>query len=201
MEIAVLIGADGTAAPIQTAEEIQVFKYDGFSWELSRRMLYNLQAIQGLKAMREYMDRIISFLNGCRILAGSAVVGLPFYELEKAGFTVWEMTGHPADIIAHIMAAETQTEVPRQLNDPSIPEAAETSHGCYSISLKDIQNRNTKITSKQILFPLLKNEQVRNLEIICSHIPPWLEIKLISGELEGTIEKITSNEFRVTIHR
>lgn len=201
MEIAVLVGADGATAPIQTTGDIQVFKHDCNRWELSRSMPYNLQTIQGLKGMREYMAAIINFLGGCRTLAGSSVIGLPFYELEKAGFTIWEMTGAPAAILDYIMAAENKSVPSPPLNASPRPEAMETSSGYYSVSLKDIQNRNTMVTSKQILFPLLNNKQVRHLEIICTHVPPWLEIKLISGELEGTIEKMASHDIRITLHR
>ncbi len=96
--------------------------------------------------------------------------------------------------------SESEATPPPQLNMViPIPEPQEISPGYYLISLKEIQNCNGMVTSKQVLFPLLANKQIQQLEIICTHIPPWLEVKILGGEIEGTIEKISLTETRVTI--
>ncbi len=37
------------------------------------------------------------------------------------------------------------------------------------------------------------------LEIICGHIPPWLEIEAVEGGLVFEAEQVNKNEFRVKI--
>jgi len=206
MEIAVLTGQNGVTAPIQESCTLQVYKYSCNTWELYRSIPFCLQSTQGLQAMRDYMQTVIDFLGECRTFVGRSVIGLPFFELDKAGFTIWEMDGAPTKVLDSILEAEAAVAA-AALPSPQLnisipqPEAREISPGCYSISLKEIQNCNGMITSKQVLFPLLANKQIQNLEIICTHVPPWLEVKLMGGEIEGSIEKISPDETRVTIGR
>lgn len=202
MEIAVLVGQNGAIAPIQATGEIQVYKHSCNIWEMCRSIPFCLQSAPGLKAMRDYMQTVIKFLGECRTFVGLSVIGLPFFELEKAGFTIWEMDGSAYNILDSIQEAEAETTLSPPLNIviPK-PEPREISPGCYSISLKEVQNCNGLVTSKQLLFPLLNNNQISDLEIICTHVPPWLEVKILSGEIDATIDKITPHETRVTISR
>ncbi len=200
MEIAVLAGQSGATSSIQESCTLLVYKHSCNTWEMCRSRPFHLQTAQGVKAMRDYMQTVIGFLGECRTLVGLSVIGLPFFELEKAGFTIWEMDGFPADVLDSIREAEAEKTPPPQFNMViPIPEPREISPGYYWISLKDIQNCNSMITSKQVLLPLLANKQVQHLEIICTHIPPWLEVKILGGEIEGTIEKNSLTETRVTI--
>lgn len=204
MEIALLVGQTGETTLIKEAKQIQVYQYSCRIWEMCRSMPFSVESTQGLPNMRQYMKTVLEFLGECRILAGLSITGLLFFELEKAGFTIWEIAGSPMYVLDNIVEAEANTEVScsNEINIViSRPEPREVSPGCYSISLKDIQNCNGMVTSKQILFPLLKYMNFRSLEIICAHVPPWLEVKMLSSEINGVIDKITHNETRVTITR
>lgn len=201
MEIAVLVDQNGITAPIQESCSIQVFKQSCNTWEMCRSMPFCLQSAQGLNAMRNYMQKVIDFLGECRTFAGLSVIGLPFFELEKAGFTIWEMDDSAVNVLDRILEAEAEPTPSPQLNIVvRKPVPREISPGRYSISLKEIQNCNGMVTTKQVLFPLLANKQINHLEIICTHIPPWLEVKILGGEIEGTIEKVSLTETRVIIN-
>jgi len=168
-------------------------------------MPFSLESAQGLPSMREYMKEVLQFLGKCRTVAGLAITGLLFFELEKAGFTIWEIAGSPTYVVDSILAAEANANAELDFSSKidivvSRPEPQMISPGCYSISLKDIQNCNGMVTSKQILFPLLKNMDFRSLEIICSHVPPWLEQQILIGQLSGQVNKINLQETRVTIN-
>ena len=205
MEIAVLVGPTGETALMQDATQIQIYQYSCRIGEMCRNMPFSLESTQGLPSMREYMKNVLEFLGECRTLVGLSVTGLLFFELEKAGFTIWELAGSPLDVIDSIINAEANAKA--ELNSSceisiiiSRPEPQMISPGCYSVSLKDIQNCNGMVTSKQILFPLLKNMDFRSLEIICTHVPPWLEQQILTGQLTGQVNKINHQETRVTIN-
>jgi len=80
-----------------------------------------------------------------------------------------------------------------------IPAPVETSAGCYRISLKEIQESNTGFTSKQVLLPFLHKGIFYSLEILCSHVPPWLQAELSSNNFSGEIKKINNKETRIII--
>ncbi len=202
MEIAVLVGEDGTAAPIQAASELRVYKQSCNTWEIDRSLPFNISSARDLKAMRDYMLTIIEFLGDCRTWACLSISGIVFFELEKNGFTVWEMDGAAYAILDAISADTAAADSTPSLPIAVVkPEAREISPGYYSVSVKDIQNCNGMITSKQILLPLLGDKSIHKLEIVCTHIPPWLELKIVNGELEAQIEQTAVHETRVTISR
>jgi Fe-only nitrogenase accessory protein AnfO len=200
MEIAVLVGPQGETAPIQTPGEIQVYQYTCNSWEICRSMPFALEPAGGLPGMRAYLQTVIEFLGECRIFVGCSVTGVPFFELEKAGFATWEIIGHPLDFLDGILKAQdaAASTAPVQAS-ASLPELKETAPGCYSISLKEIQNCSGFISSKQVLLPILSRHQFHTLEVICSHVPPWLEVKILSGEINAVIEKSSPQEAKIII--
>lgn len=200
MEIAILIEESGAVALLQEADTIQVYHHHCGIWEVSRSMPLALPTAHGLPGLRRYMQTVVEFLGECRTLVGLSVIGLPFFELEKAGFTIWELPGSPLQALDHIRAAEdTARELPAmKIIMPSL-QPREISPGCYTISIKDIQNCNGKITSKQILYPLLKKMDFHRLEVICSHVPPWLEQQIITGQLTAQIIPINQLETSIII--
>ncbi|MEA4923688.1 MAG: Fe-only nitrogenase accessory AnfO family protein [Syntrophomonadaceae bacterium] len=201
MEIAVLIAENGDIAPLQEATYIQVYRNICNIWEPDRSMPLTIPWTQGLPAMRKYMQIIVEFLGECRTLTGLSVIGLPYFELEKAGCTIWELPGSPYDALGRILEAETAAAElpPLNIAMPSIlPQ--EISPGCYSISIKAIQNCNHKITSKQILLPLLKDMNFCSLEVTCSHLPPWLEQQIITGQLNARIIPVGPLETKIVIN-
>ncbi len=201
MEIAVFAGRDGLTASIQEAGEIQVYQYYCGKWDMCRSMPFHLHAAKELQGMREHMKTVLHFLGECRTFIGLSVNGLPFFELEKAGFTVWEAEGLPAEVLDGVLEEEKKLIAAAEETAEAviIPEPMEISPGYYSISLKDIQNYSGKVTSKQLLIPLLQKMDFINLEIICSHVPPWLEEQILSGQLEARVNKLSSFESRVNI--
>lgn len=202
MEIAVLTAENGAIAALAEASEIQVFKYSGHIWEKIRVLSLAIPWTQGLQGMRRYMQIIVEFLGECHTLAGLSVTGLPYFELEKAGCTIWEMSGSPSQVLEHIREAEAAAaELPHdKIIMPSLlPQ--EIAPGCYFISIKEIQNCNHNITSKQILFPLLRKMNFDSLEVICSHVPPWLEQQIIMGQITAQIIPVDSLETRIIIRR
>jgi len=102
------------------------------------------------------------------------------------------------------MEAETEAALKKSDGKESpalveVPQPREVSPGCYSISLKKIQDCSGRVTSKQVLIPLLQKLTFDELEVICSHVPPWLEEKIISGQLDALIERPGVLESRIHI--
>lgn len=70
--------------------------------------------------------------------------------------------------------------------------------GRYQISLKEIQEGNTGITTKQALLPFIRKGEFYELEVLCSHVPPWLEAELAAGNLRKE-KSMIGNEIKITI--
>ncbi|MFZ3172885.1 MAG: Fe-only nitrogenase accessory AnfO family protein [Carboxydocellales bacterium] len=203
-EIGIYMNVQGETASLNEPGRIVVFQKKQGQWSITREQPFNPGKSVGLAGLRRKMEELISFLADCRIFVGFSIVGITYFSLEKAGFSIWEFHGKPEEFLDYIQEQEALTEndvkkCDNQKNDQIIPLPVETSAGCYQISLKKIQENNLGLTSKQVLLPFLRQGKFFALEVICSHLPPWLEAELLQGNLTGAVEKIGPNELKVTI--
>lgn len=173
-KIAVHVGASGETADFNQAGMLRLYERQQGVWQISWEHCFALQQDKGLHGMRQQMAELISSLGECKILVASTISGVPYYELERAGLSLWEYNGNPADFLDQIVQQEEET-VKETRKPVVVPVAKEIENGCFQISIKEIQEADSGVTSKQILLPLLQKTVWYRLEVICNHIPPWLE--------------------------
>jgi len=201
-EIAIFSDENRETASVYDPGTITVYQKAQGSWEISRQQAFCLDKGLGIKGLRKSMLEALKFLADCKIFIGRSVVGIPYFEFEKAGCSVWEFEGNSQELLDYVWEQEFETQ--KRENNPStpvIPLPIETSPGFYRISLKEIQKANTEITSKQALLPFLRKAAFDNLEVLCTHVPPWLEAELIIGNLSGETTKIGRDEVKVSIRK
>lgn len=172
--IAVHVGTSGETADFNHAGILRLYERRQGNWQASREQCFALRQDKGLHGMRQQMAELISSLGECKILVARAISGVPYYELERAGLSLWEYNGRPADFLDQILQQEEETA--QETRKPVvIPVAKEIENGCFQISIKEIQESDSGVTSKQILLPLLQQTAWYQMSIHCNHIPPWLE--------------------------
>ncbi|MBE3588072.1 MAG: nitrogenase [Thermoanaerobacteraceae bacterium] len=216
-DIAVCLDEQGETTSLDGRVTVAVFRRGDGGWYVLKQKDLLLSAAMGMQELRREMHRLIDFLAGCRILVGRSIGGVPYFELEKAQFSTWEITGKPADFLDHIFSREqAPPAVPeeggtfpvsgerggatgRPQEKGLLPAPVEITPGCYRISLKEIQKKTAGVTSKQVLLPFLRRGGFDRLEIICQHMPPWLEMELLAGNLDGHVQKNDNGEITITI--
>ncbi|ACV61918.1 hypothetical protein Dtox_1032 [Desulfofarcimen acetoxidans DSM 771] len=203
--IAVCLGEDGNTATLFDKGKLVVYTKSAGKWESVREMEHHIDRSLGMVQLRLRMKEILNFLNGCQVFAGLSVTGVPYFELEKQKISIWEFSEKPAEFLDYILEKEEEAEIENaatQKKDNIIQMTpVEIAAGCYRISIKEIQEKNTGITSKQVLLPFLRKSAFYSLEIICNHIPPWLEAEMIVGKLEGNIARTGENEHTVVLSK
>jgi len=202
-DIAVFVGENGETATLYENGKIVVYRKKQGQWSELREKEFGLDQSSGMKELRAKMDEAIGYLADCKIFVALSVAGVPYFALEKTGFSVWEFAGRPVEFLDYILEQEEAAraaEVNSHGNNV-IPLPIETANGCYKISLKEIQANNTGVTSKQVLQPFLRKGGFYSLEVLCSHVPPWLEAELAAGSLAGEIARVSKDEVRVTIFK
>ncbi len=96
-EVAVFLGADGTSVSLDEPGSVAIFRRALGSWEKNREKGFSLGQVSGMRELRLKMGEILQFMDGCRIFVARSASGVPYFELEKAGCTVWEYSGRPAE--------------------------------------------------------------------------------------------------------
>ena len=200
-EIAVLMAVNGETAPMDQGGLLRVYRRQEGSWQEERSMPLLMSAGGGLAGLRKQLAAMVNFLDGCRVVVASAITGVPYYELEKAGCSLWEMQGAPTGWLDEVLAGEElQAAVKPEAEAIKIPVPEEVGEGRYRISISEVQRASGGITSKQVLQPWLQGKSFSSLEIVCTHVPPWLECEWQSGgSFAGEKEKLPSGEWKVLL--
>ncbi len=203
VDIAVYVNGNGKTASLNDSGEIVIYRKKRAEWCVLSEKEFILDKSLTIKGLREKMAEALEFINGCRVFAGLSIAGLPYFVLEKAGFSVWEIEGKPLEFLDCILAEEEERhgQIKNKGKNNFEPAPVEISNGCYRISIKEIQENDIGITSKQALLPFLRQGRFICLEILCNHVPPWLQAELMGGGYSGEIEKIDHKEVKIILSR
>ncbi len=201
-EVAVFLDNNGLTGAFGEPGLVRVYRRRQKTWTVERETAFTLNAAEGLKGLRRQLAGLLSFLGECRIFVARSLSGVPYYELEKAGFNIWEQSGEPLAYLEEVWAGEELEKAAKAATPASAPVPlgpTEKAPGHYFISLKEIQARNAGITTKHVLQPFLRRGRFTLLEVVCDHIPPWLELDLETGAFAWTSEKAGERETRIII--
>lgn len=202
-EITVFIGQDGAAANLGTPGTLQLYQKATGSWHVVSEASFALPSGRPIGEIRKGMEQVLTFMGTCKIFVAGAIHGLPYYQLEKAGCSVWEYEGQPLAFLDELLEQEEAAAVQQAAENPAIviPVPEDTGNGHYRISIKEIQEQEGGITSKQVLQPFLRRGAFYELEVVCNHIPPWLEAEVLSGSLRCQKEVLGKGNIRLLLQR
>lgn len=201
-EIAVLLGSDGRTVPLSEPGTLVVFRRERKGWLWNREQPVALDPAAGLAGLRRTVAAMTGFLGTCRALVAKSASGALFFELEKARCSVWEIAGAPEEFLDQVWRdeqEERETASPVQPGVPDIPAPLEISPGRFSISIKEIQGKRPELSSKQVLRTFVRGGAFAELEIICDHIPPWIEADAAQLGYNLTSERTAMNEITVLL--
>jgi len=199
-DIAVCIDGKGVTSSLYDGSTLVIYQKKQGLWQVSREKAISLDKQGGMAGLRRQMAEVILFLGECRIFVGQAVVGVPYFELEKMQCSIWEFEGTPSTFLDYVLAQEENKLANVQPKGGSMmPELVERENGDFYISIKEVQENGSGMTSKQVLMPILQQGKFYSLEIHCNHVPPWLEVELQDGRLIGRVEKIAPMEVHIYI--
>ncbi|MEN6342002.1 MAG: Fe-only nitrogenase accessory AnfO family protein [Methanospirillum sp.] len=197
-EIAVVLGPGGLTAPLHEPGRIVVFRRDRGAWEPARETTFALDPGAGLRGLRHAMQDLLAFLGGCRVVIARTAKGVPYFELEKARCTVWEIAGDPAELLEEVWQEEA-AEAHQAGETSGTPVPEEITPGNYYVSIKELQEGNAGVSSKQVLQGFVRRGAFRTLVVRCSHVPPWLSAEAMTSGCTVEIEQVGIRECRVKL--
>lgn len=98
-EIAVFLGPDGASASLDEPGWVAVFRRAQGAWQVNREKEVAICQAKGMRDLRAKMAEVLGLMDGCRIFVAGSASGIPFFELEKAGCSVWEYPGTPVSFL------------------------------------------------------------------------------------------------------
>lgn len=199
-EIAVVLGNDGTTGRLGEPGTLAVYSHSAGTWSRVREMPVALDPSQGLREMRQAAAGITAFLCDCRVVVTRSASGALYFELEKAQCAVWEIAGTPAEFLDQVWADEEKAKVP--VGKPAVaglPKPIEKTPGNFFISIKEVQGKRPDISSKQVLQQFIQNGGFLVLDMVCSHVPPWIEVEAERRGYTLETEQIDKDSVKVRL--
>jgi len=206
-EIAVFLGDNGNTARFYGGGKIVVYRKEKDCWNAIREQGFSLKEIQSMSDFRQKIEEVLLFLDQCHIFVGLSITGVPYYMLEKAKCSVWECDGNPKDFLDYVQFQEELSlekackKNAQQAQKSYDSNFVEKSRGNYSISIKGIQEKSAQLTSKQVLLPFLRRGGFESLEIICNHMPGWLEEEVYRRKLSFQTQELDRNHVKITLKK
>ncbi|MFT8315572.1 MAG: Fe-only nitrogenase accessory protein AnfO [Clostridium sp.] len=202
-QVAVYLNNSGKTEDINEYGFIRLYLKEYGEWKVIRELPFKIDIKKGMKAVRSEITKTVELLGECKIFVAKKVSGLAYTVLDNMRFTVWEISDDPSEFLQYVLDNKEKEEM--LANSPVINEVetiapAETDkEGCYYLNLKELQENRATITSKQALQPFLKKGIFNELNVVCSHIPGWMEKELRSLDLKFEISKSNPTEYSVLI--
>jgi Fe-only nitrogenase accessory protein AnfO len=192
MKIATLVDEKGNTLPFSESGRIKLYDFDDCGSYCLCEIAYDPAEKLTLSAIRPYLSGIVAQLDGCKTFAMQKKPGLFNVILEEElGVRIWGVSGSPVAVFPQI---KEQTEVlgaeleacgsgcsschggGGQTSEAIMPTpVGDLDSGMYQINLIEVQRKNSSLNSQEILLPFLEGKKdLIELEIICMHIPKWL---------------------------
>lgn len=199
-EIAAIIGPGGESIPLSEPGTVVVYSRVRGEWKKDREMAFVIEPARGLRDLRKKVEDLKALLRNCRVFVAKSASGALFFELEKARFSVWEIAGAPAEFLDSVWHEEKAEQANACLPpDAGIPTPTETTPGHFLISIKEIQGKRPEVSSKQVLQEFVRKGVFEQLDVICDHMPPWIEIDAERRGYSVATEQIGKNEVKVRL--
>ena len=127
---------------------------------------------------RRSTETLLPLIEGCDVVAGGTLVGIPFSVFDRAGLHIFEIAAINDKVFDEIIEDLQKANAALVAKEKIIREAkpVETSTpGVYFLDLIALQKECPEVTSKKAMMDFLKDTPFLELRLVCKHIPPWIE--------------------------
>jgi len=151
---------------------------------------------------RKSMQALLPLVECGDIIAGGALVGIPFTVFDRAGFHIFAIESISDQvfdgIIEELRGAETEAAHKAKIISDARPVETGTP-GVYYLDLVALQKECPEVTSKQAMQDFLQNTPLVELRLICKHIPPWIEnagcyTVTVTGAQDGAVHAVITRK-------
>jgi len=155
-----------------------IYEKKADKWEITGKPEFEKIIPSAPAQTRKKTGELLPLIEGCDIIAGGLLVGIPYSVFDMAGlhiFQIDELNDSVFDeIIKEIQNADAQNDLKERIIKEARPVETSTP-GVYSLDLIALQNECPEVSSKKAMADFLENTPFLELHLICKHIPPWIE--------------------------
>jgi len=199
MKIAALIHERELSA-IEECTQVLLFDKKDSTWNVIKEMPFELEN-GSPSEVRDSVRSLILELGNCSVVVAKSIAGIPYHVFDCMGFSIFEADSLSDELLDELIEDVEMEKKHNNEKSEAIEPVAVDNENRWFMDLIALQENHPKISSKQALRPFLQKKNFFELKIVCSHVPPWLDVELpamrlgylIESKKEGRIEAIISN--------
>jgi hypothetical protein len=179
-KIAVFTNKDSQICDFFDAERFLIFERGEAKakWETISETNFEKIVPSNPALTRRSTEALLPLIEGCDVLAGGTLVGIPFTVFDRAGLHIFEIGAVGDEVFDGIVEDLQSADAAIAAKEKIIREAkpVETSTpGVYFLDLIALQKECPEVTSKKAMMDFLRDTPFLELRLVCKHIPPWIE--------------------------
>jgi hypothetical protein len=197
-KIAVFTNNDSKLCEFFDATRVLIFERGADGWKSAGQKDFEKIPRANLALTRQKTEALLPLIDGCDVVAGGTLVGIPFTVFDRAGrhiFEIGELNDGVLDgIVEEICSANAEAAAKEAIIRDAKPVETSTP-GVYFLDLIALQKECPEISSKQAMMDFLKDTPLLELRLVCKHVPPWIEnsgaynVQVVKNE-NGAVEAV-----------
>lgn len=188
-KIAVTFKGKTDLSPLAEADTMMVFEKRKNDWVPRKEIPYHIDLSTNLQEIRNQARNLITKLDDCKIIVSQSITGLVYNVFDRMGFHIFEVAAFRPAIFDDILADIHHNTEKIQRNEAIPTTPIETVDGIFFLDLIQLQINRPDISSKKALQPFLNSTPFIKLDMLCSHLPPWLENTEYKSKFDITSKK------------
>jgi len=196
--IAVFADSNSEVCDFFDAVRFMIFERGEAGWKAVSESNFEKIVPSNPAQTRKNTQTLLPLIEGCDVLAGGALVGIPFSVFDRAGLHIFEIgaiSGEVFDgIIEDLRSADAASAAKEKIIRDAKPVETSTP-GVYFLDLIALQRECPEVTSKKAMMDFLRDTPLLELRLVCKHIPPWIENSSlynvqVTGEENGAVQAV-----------
>ena len=198
MKIAALT-CGGALSAVEHCTEALLFEKKGGAWLLSQLLPFQLEGSSSSE-IRDCVRSLILELD-CSVVVAKSVTGIAYHVFDRMGFSVFEAETLSDALLDGLLLDVEQARKQRSKEQAATEPVPLDEEGQWFLDLIALKEAHPEISSKQALRPFLQKKTFLKLKLLCTHLPPWLDVELPARHLSYTMEAQPDGRLMVSIAR
>lgn len=169
---------NGELVPFVQCDTRTMYEKEAQGWKKISEEKYSPIESMTIKALREEMKPIVKLSEGAEAVACRGITGIPFSMFDMEGYCIFSITDTSGNTFDGMMEDIDASDEKKRMHDEIIKNASPVeseTKGIYFLDLIMLQKECPEVSSKKALRKFLEDVPFLELDILCAHIPPWLE--------------------------
>lgn len=199
MRLAAYVNSENIITGLKQAGSVKLYDRDEKDWNEIAYFDMDVNGAEDLEHLQSIIKGTVAQFENCSILIAEDMTGVMNAILDSVGIKTWKSEGNVYDVLDYVAAEEERELLESMAVAPEPVLQGSECAGKFHINLVETLKTFTKLNSREILLPFMMRGGYKSLEIICEHIPRWLEND--AEKLNVTIHSktLSKNGIRVVV--